>query len=81
MSINTNLFGKALIKLAFLVFLFIASPVLLTMAFKAIKIYTEGIEYWLSILFLIFTGFLLIFTVFFSFKTFSTISKALFEKS
>ena len=81
MSINTNLLGKALVKLAILVLLFIASPVLLTIAFKAIKLYTEGVEYWLAIFFLIFTGFLLIFTLFFAFKTFSTISKALFEKS
>ena len=34
---NTNLLGKALKKLAVLILLFIASPVLLTMAFKAIK--------------------------------------------
>jgi len=77
---NTNLLGKALKKLAVLILLFIASPVLLTMAFKAIKNYEEGIEYWLSVLFLASASFLIIFTIYFDFKTFETISKAIFQK-
>ena len=80
MSTDVNLLGKALIKLAFLVLLFVISPISLTIAFKAIKLYTEGFAHWLSIIFLIFTGVLLIFTIFFAFKTFSKISKAIFNK-
>jgi hypothetical protein len=80
MSTDINLLGSALKKIGILLFLFIASPVSLTIAFKAIKLYTEGYEYWLSIFFLIFAGTLVIFTIFFAFKTFGTISKAIFKK-
>jgi hypothetical protein len=80
MSTNVNLLGKALTKLGILVFLFIASPISLTIAYKAIKRYTEGFEYWLALFFLIFAGVLVIFTIFFAFKTFSTISKVIFNK-
>ncbi|MDA9339681.1 DUF6095 family protein [Polaribacter sp.] len=80
MSTDVNLLGKALIRLAILVFLFVISPISLTIAFKAIKLYTEGLAYWLSIIFLISAGCLLIFTIFFAFKTFSKISKAIFNK-
>ena len=38
MSTDTNLLGKGLIRLGILVFLFIASPILLTMGFKAFDI-------------------------------------------
>ena len=80
MSTDVNLLGKALIRLAILGLLFIISPVSLTIAFKAIKLYPNGIAHWLSILFLIFAGVLLIFTIYFAFKTFSKISKAIFNK-
>ena len=80
MSTDVNLLGKALIRLAILIFLFIISPISLTIAFKAIKLYPEGLAHWFAILFLIFAGVLLIFTIFFAFKTFSIISKAIFNK-
>lgn len=80
MNTDVNLLGKALIKLAILVFLLILSPTLITIAYKAIKLYPEGIAYGLSLLFLVFAGSLVIFTLFFAFKTFGTISKAIFNK-
>ena len=77
---NVDRLATALKRLAILILLFIASPVLLTMAFKAIKRYQEGFEYWLSHLFLVSAGLLIIFTIYFAFKTFGTISKAIFQK-
>jgi hypothetical protein len=79
MSKDINLLGKALKRIAILLLLFIAAPVLLTMAFKAIKLYTEGYQYWLSIIFLIIAGALILFTIYFAIKTFSAISKAIFK--
>ena len=80
MSSDLNILGKALKNIGILVLLFIASPILFTIAFKAIKIYTEGIEYYLSRIFLMFAASLIVFTIFFGIRTFSLISKAIFDK-
>ena len=77
MSTDVNLLGKALIRLAILIFLFIISPISLTIAFKAIKLYPEGLAHWFAILFLIFVGVLSMFTMFFTFITFSKVYKAI----
>jgi len=44
MSSDLNILGKALKNIGILVLLFIASPILLTIAFKAIKIYTKALN-------------------------------------
>ena len=81
MSTNINLLGNALKKIGVLIFLFIASPILLTMAFKAINKFTDGYQFWFSVLFVVLAVLLLIFTIYFAFKTFGTISKAIFGDS
>ena len=56
MSTDTNLLGKGLIRLGILVFLFIASPILLTMGFKAFDRFTESPKIYIAYL-LILVGF------------------------
>jgi len=75
MSTNVNLLGKGLKNLAILVFLFIASPITLTIGFKAI----DKFENIWSYLIIVFAGVLIIFTIFFAFKTFKTLLKAFFN--
>lgn len=76
---NTSHLGKGLKQLGILVFLFISGPILLSIAFKAIKIYTEGSAKLFSYAFLILACILMLFAIFFAFKTFKTIIKAIFQ--
>ncbi len=80
MSTDVNLLGKSLIRLAILILLFIISPISLTIAFKAIKRYPDGLAHGLSTLSLILAGILLVFTIYFTLKTFLKISEAIFNK-
>tara|TARA_R110002073_G_scaffold8207_7_gene45950 strand:+ start:58433 stop:58678 length:246 start_codon:yes stop_codon:yes gene_type:complete len=79
MGTDFNILSKGLKQLGFLLLLLIASPVLLSMSFKAISIYKEGTQYWLSIVFLIFSSLMMLFTIFFAFRAFRTILNALFQ--
>lgn len=79
MSTDINLLGKALIRLAILIILFIASPVLITISFKAIDTFTEVPNLYFAY-FLVIVGFaLLIYTIFFAFKTFRVLQNAFFK--
>ena len=78
MNTDTNLLGKALIRLGFLILLFIISPIVITMSFKAIAKFTETPQLYFAYAFMI-VGFLLIFfTIYFAFKTFEILQKAIF---
>lgn len=79
MSTNVNLLGKALKYLGILIFLFIASPIALTMGFKALKKFEDTPNEILSYVILVAAGVLLIFTIFFAFKTFKLLLKAIFN--
>lgn len=79
MGTNLNILNKGLKQLGILLFLLIASPILLSMSFKAISIYKEGSQYWFSVIFLILSSLLIIFTILFAFKTFKTILNSLFQ--
>jgi hypothetical protein len=79
MSTDLNLLGKGLIRLGILVFLFIISPVIITMGFKGLDKYTESPKVYLAYV-IILVGFIsLVFTVYFAFKTFKIISNSLFN--
>ena len=80
MGTNFNILGKGLKQLGLLVFLLIASPILLSMAFKAIRIFKDGIQYAFSIAFLVISGLLILFTIFYAFRTFRTILSSLFQE-
>lgn len=79
MGTNVNILGKGLKQLGILLLFLIASPILLSMSFKAITIYKEGTQYIFSIAFLIISSLLMLFTIFFAFKTFRTIINAIFH--
>ena len=79
MSTDIDLLGKGLIRLGILVFFFIASPVILTMGFKAFDRFSESPKIYFAYL-LILVGFsAIIFTIYFAFKTFKIISNSLFN--
>jgi hypothetical protein len=79
MSTNVNLLGKGLKYLGVLVFLFIAAPISLTMGFKALKKFEDTPNEYLAYLILAGAGILMIFTIFFAFKTFKTLLNAIFN--
>jgi len=79
MSTDLNLLGKGLIRLGILLLLFIASPILITMSFKAINKFTVAPESYLAYLFLFLSIILIIFTIYYAFKTFQVIQKAFFQ--
>lgn len=79
MSTNLNLLGKGLTNLGILVFLFIASPITLTMGFKALKKFENTANEYLSYILLLTASVLIIFTIYFAFKTFNILLKALFN--
>ncbi len=79
MSTDLNLLGKALIRLGILLLLFIASPILLTMSFKAIDKFNEAPQNYLAYGFLILSSLFLLFTIYFAFKTFQVLQKAFFK--
>ena len=79
MSTDVNLLGKGLKYLGILVFLFIASPITLTMGFKALKKFDDTPKEFLSYIILSVAVILIIFTIYFAFKTFQVLLKALFN--
>ena len=79
MSTNMNLLAKGLKHLGFLLLLFIASPISLTMGFKALKKFENTPQEALSYAIIVAAGILVIFTIFFAFKTFSILLKAIFN--
>lgn len=79
MSTNINLLGKGLKYLSVLLLLFIAAPISLTMGFKALKKFENTPKEMLSYLILFGAAVLVIFTIFFAFKTFRILLKAIFN--
>lgn len=78
MSVDTNLLSKGLKKLLVLIFLLIASPITLNIAFKAINKMDDSkiIAYGILAIAII----LIIITLILAFKTFKTFLDALFNK-
>ncbi len=79
MSTDVNLLSKGLIRLGILVFLFIISPVTLTMGFKALRKFENTPKQFLSYIILLIAAILIIFTIYFAFKTFQILLKSLFN--
>jgi hypothetical protein len=81
MSTDVNLLGKGLRQLGILIFLLIISPISLTMGFKALKKFTESPQKFIAYG-IIFIGIsLIIFTIFFAFKTFKNLLNAFFNSN
>ena len=81
MAINQDLAAKGFRKLLILVGLLIASPLLLTVSFKALKLFKEGSLFYISIAGVVLSSILIFFTLYFAFKTFKTLLDALFSDS
>lgn len=79
MSTNTDLLAKGLKNLAILIALFIASPLTLTMGFKALKKFENTPKEYIAYLLLVVAAILIIFTIYFAFKTFQILLKAIFN--
>lgn len=79
MATNKRLLEKGLKYLGVLVLLFIASPIALSFSYKALSLYKEGQQYVIAMIFLVLSCLLTIFTVYFAFKTFKIILKAIFD--
>jgi len=71
MSTDYNTLSKGLIRLAVLVFLFIVTPILITMSFKALNNFTEAPRIYFAYALVVLSFALLIFTIIFAFKTFT----------
>ena len=79
MSTDLNLLGKALIRLGILLLLFIAAPILLTMGFKALDKFIETPEIYLAYLLIFVGAALVLFAIYFAFKTFKVLQDAIFN--
>lgn len=79
MSTNVELLGKGLRYLGVLIFLFILSPITLTIGFKALKKFENTSKEFLSYAILVAAGMIMIYTIYFAFKTFKILLKALFN--
>ncbi|MGJ8744382.1 DUF6095 family protein [Polaribacter sp.] len=80
MSTDVKILGKGLKYLGILVLFFIAAPITLTMGFKALKKFTEAPKIYAAYALIFVGGLLILFTIYFAFKTFQTLLNALFTK-
>ncbi len=75
-----NPYEKILKRFLILLSLFVISPIVLNIAFKALKIYNKSPENLIAYGLLIIGVSLIIFTVYFGFKTFKLLLDTLFRK-
>lgn len=75
-----NPYEKPIKKFLILLGLLIVSPLVLSIGFKAQRIYTESIGVYISWALIILGIFLTLFTVYFGFKTFQSLLTVLFRK-
>jgi len=78
MATNTTLLAKGLRNLGFLVLLFIASPIALTISYKALESYADD-KLYIAYILLVFSALLMFFTFYFAFKTFKILLNAIFD--
>lgn len=78
---NTKILQSGLKYLGILLFLLIASPLLLTLGFKALKLYNQTPQKWVSFLIIGFAAVMILFTILFAFKTFRILMDAFFKES
>lgn len=75
-----NPYEKPIKKILFLLGLLIVSPLILSIGFKAQRIYNEGFSVYISWFLISLGGILTLFTVYFGFKTFQSLLNVLFRK-
>ncbi|QXP74636.1 DUF6095 family protein [Tenacibaculum sp. HL-MS23] len=77
---KTKTFDTVVRKFVFLLGLLILSPIVLSFGFKAFRIYTEAPETYIAYVLLTLGTFLILFTVYFGFKTIKAFLDYLFQK-
>lgn len=77
---HQNLYEKPIKKMLILLGLLILSPLVLSVGFKAQRIYTENSGVYIAWGLIAFGIFLTLFTVYFGFKTFQSLLTVLFRK-
>lgn len=75
-----NPYEKPIKKFLFLLGLLVISPLVLSIGFKTQRIYTEGIGVYLAWGLLVLGILLILYTVYFGFKTFQALLNVLFRK-
>ena len=80
MGTDYKILGKGLKQLGILLLLMIASPILLSLGFKALALYEEGPERLVSWVLVVVAAILMLFTILFAFRTFKTILSSLFHE-
>lgn len=75
-----NPYEKTLKRFLILLSLFVIAPIILNIAFKALKIYKNYPETLIAYILLVIGFFLIIYTVYFGFKTFKLLLDTLFRK-
>ena len=80
MGTDFKILGKGLKQLSILLLLMIASPILLSLGFKALAIYEEGSERIFSWVLVVLASILMLFTILYAFRTFKTILSSLFHE-
>lgn len=79
MSTNLHLLAKGLKQIGLLLFLFIISPITLTIGFKALKKFEGTPKIYLAYLILFVAVVLVVFTIYFAFRAFKTLLNSLFN--
>ena len=77
---KTKTFDTVVKKFVFLLGLLIMSPIVLSLGFKALRIYTENPKNYIAYVLLTLGVFLILFTVYFGFKTVKAFLDYLFQK-
>ena len=75
-----NPYEKTIKRFLILLSLFVISPIVLSIAFKALKIYKTSPENLIAYGLLIIGAFLIIYTVYFGFQTFKLLLDTIFKK-
>lgn len=78
---NYDTLGKGLIRLAVLLLFFIATPIIITITFKALNNFTEAPRIYFAYALVVISFALLVFTIIFAFKTFKVLLDSFFTKS
>lgn len=73
-------FDKVIRKFLILLGLLISSPIVLSLGFKALRIFDKSPKYYIAYVLLTIGGFLILFTVYFGFKTIKAFLDNLFQK-
>lgn len=77
---DKNPYEKVIKKFLILLGLLFISPIFFSIALKAKRVYTEGIGMYISIFLIIIGGCLLLFAIYFGFRTFQLLLNTIFRE-